>query len=266
MKHSLYYYARIYVLMLVQDFKSNLAYRADFFNSTAGMLATNFMGLISFWLIFRNIPSIEGFRYEELLFMYAYALLAASPMQLLFDNLWQLWICCENGDFIKYCFKPLNLYFYYVAEILDVKGFGQLIFAIIMMVYSWIKLAIPFTFVNVLMLIVSLFGASLVLIGIMTIASASAFVTIHGATIMQFMSRFREYARYPVTIFDGIFKFIFSYIIPIAFMAYYPAMFFLRPTDHPYMALLSPIVGVIMFILGYNVWMKGALHYAGTGS
>lgn len=252
--------------MIAQDGKSKMAYRADFIISSLGMLFTNITGLLSFWLIFRAIPAIEGFGYYEMLFIYAFSLISATPMQLFFDNLWQLWINCENGDFMKYCFKPLNLYFYYIAETLDVKGIGQFLFALVLFIYSWIKIGITVSFANILILLLVMGGASMVLIGMMTLASASAFICIHGVTILGFMNRFRDYARYPVTIFNKAFRFIFTFIIPVGFLSFYPSLYFLRPENHLVLSLLSPLAGIIMFIIGYKVWMKGALKYAGTGS
>lgn len=266
MKRSLKSYIKIYFMMISQDFKSKMQYRADFIISLFGMIATNILGLASFWLIFNSIPAIKGYSYNELLFMYGFIMLACIPMQLFFDNLWQLWIYCENGDFIKYCFKPINLFFYYVAETFDAKGLGQLAFGIATLVYAWVKLSIPLTVGNIAFLLLSLLGSALVLIGIMVIASAFTFITLNGITILLFVVRFRDYGRYPTVIFNKLFKFIFTYIIPIGFLAYYPSLFFLRPDSIPIIAYLTPVIGVIFFFVGYKFWMRCAVRYAGTGT
>ena len=266
MKRSLLSYIKLYFMMISQDFKSKMQYRADFWISTLAMLLTNATGIVSFLLIFNSIPMIKGFSLLELMFMYGFSLIAFTPMQLFFDNLWQLWIYTQNGDFIKYCFKPINLFFYYVAETFDAKGLGQFILGIIIFVISWVKLAIPVTVLNIAMVLFSLFGASLVLIGMMVLASAASFITLQGATVMMFVSRFRDYARYPTTIFNSVFKFIFTFIIPIGFISFYPSMFFLRPLENVKLAFLSPLVGIILFYFAYKVWMFAAKKYSGTGT
>lgn len=265
-KRSVLSYLRLYFKMIAQDIKSRMAYRADFFVSTIALIMVNLGGFVTFWLIFKAIPNIRGFDFYEVLFIYSFSLIAAAPMQLLFDNLWQLWIHCEQGDFIKYCFKPINLFFYYTAETFDVKGIGTLVMGIGMFVYSWLKLGIDFSIAKLGMLILSIFGASLVLIGIMTFAASSAFITVYGCPILVFFNQFREYARYPITIFNKVFKFIFTFIFPLGFMAFYPVMFFLRPDSNYLLSFLSPVIGIIVFHIGYKAWMRGALKYAGTGS
>ena len=129
-KRGLRFYARIYRKILVQDLKSKMSYRSDFVISTLGMIATNVTGFVSFWILFRNFPSINGWDYYEMLFLYGFSLVSLTPVQCLFDNNWSLRMNVYRGDFIKYCFRPINLFFYYQSEVFDVKGLGQLAFGI----------------------------------------------------------------------------------------------------------------------------------------
>ena len=100
---------------------------------------------ISFWILFRNFPSISGWGYYEMLFLYGFSLISLTPVQCLFDNNWSLRMNVYRGDFIKYCFRPINLFFYYQSEVFDIKGLGQLAFGLGTLIYSWIKLGLGFT-------------------------------------------------------------------------------------------------------------------------
>lgn len=62
-KRGFSYYWRIYRKIIAQDIKSKMSYRADFIISMFGMLATNVAGILSFWLIFQNFPTIKGWNY-----------------------------------------------------------------------------------------------------------------------------------------------------------------------------------------------------------
>jgi len=84
--------------------------------------------------------------------------------------------------------------------------------------------------------------------------------------IMVTAFKFKDYAKYPITIFNTVFRFVFTFIIPIAFIAYYPSLFFLRPDNIPLLAWLSPLLGLLFFYISYKIWMKGAISYNGTGS
>lgn len=78
--------------------------------------------------------------------------------------------------------------------------------------------------------------------------------------------KFKGYARYPITIFNTMFKIIFTFIILIAFVTYDPSMFLLKPESIPLLSYLSPLLDVAFFWLNYKLWMKGASTYSGAGS
>ena len=265
-RKSLSFYFLIYCKILAQDLKSKMSYRADFIISTIGMICTNISGFISFWIMFRNFPSIDGWNYYEILFLYGFSLISLTPVQCFFDNNWSLRQNVYSGDFIKYCFRPINLFFYYQSEVFDVKGLGQLAFGIGTLVYAWIKLGLGFSVLMLLKLIIFLLTASLIMIALQNAAAATCFWIQNSFYVLDLAYRFRDYAKYPVTIFSKAFRFIFTFVMPIAFIAYYPSLVILRPDQIPILSWLSPVIGVLFFWISYKIWMYGATRYSGTGS
>ncbi len=251
---------------MIQDIKSKMSYRADFIISTFGMVATNIAGFISFWILFQNFPSVNGWGYYEMLFLYGFSLISITPVQCLFDNNWSLRINVYSGDFIKYCFRPINLFFYYQSEIFDVKGLGQLFFGIGTLIYAWYKLSLPVTLLAVCKTVVFLTTASLIMISMQNAAAATCFWIQNSFFVLDLAFRFKDYAKYPMTIFSPVFRFIFTFLIPIAFIAYYPSLVILRPGEVPLLSWLSPFIGCLFFWLSYKLWMFGAMNYSGTGS
>jgi len=265
-KRGLGFYLRIYRKILVQDLKSKMSYRSDFIISTIGMIATNVTGFISFWILFRNFSSINGWDYYEMLFLYGFSLVSLTPVQCLFDNNWSLRMNVYSGDFIKYCFRPINLFFYYQSEVFDIKGLGQLAFGIGTIAYAWSHMSLPFTFWALCQLIIFLITASLIMIALQNAAAATCFWLTNSFFILDLALKMKDYAKYPITIFNSVFRFIFTFIIPIAFIAYYPSLVILRPDAVPVLSWLSPIFGVVFFYLSYKFWMLGVKKYDFTGS
>ena len=265
-RRGLKFYMDIYGKILVQDLKSKMSYRADFVISTIGMIVSNLVGFVTFYILFRNFPSINGRTMYEMFFLYGFSLVALTPVQCFFDNNWNLRFLVKSGDFIKYCFRPINIFFYFISEVFDVKGLGQLAFGIGTLVYAWRHLAIPVTAGTVLMTVLFLFAASLFMIAIMNFAAATCFWIQNSGYVMVIMFRFKDFAKYPVSIFNTVFRIIFTFVIPIAFIAYYPALVILRPENLPLLSWLSPFIGLMFFYLSYRFWMLGAHKYDGTGS
>ena len=264
-KRGLRFYASIYFKIIAQDFKSKMSYRADFIISMLGMIITNISGFVTFYIMFRNFETINGWNYYEMLFLYGFSLIALTPMQCLFDNNWNLRYAVYDGSFIKYCFRPINIFFYYISEVFDVKGLGQLLMGSLTLGYAWYNLGLQMTVGKAFLLVAALLTGSLFMIAIMNLAAATCFWLVNSGFVMVTMFKFTEYARYPVTIFQGIFRGLFTFVIPIAFVAYYPSYIFLRP-GLPVLTCLSPLLGIFFFWLSYRVWMLGAGRYSGTGN
>ena len=266
MLQTLRYYGRIYLLITSQYIKARMQYRADFIISAIGMAFSCLTSLFVFWVIFTSIPNLAGWSFNELVFMYAFYLLAVSPMQVFFDNMWNLRNHVQSGTFIRYYFRPLNMMFYFVSDVFDIKGLTQVAIGILAFIYASIQLHLSWTLFQLFLLVMSVFSASLVIISIMGIAACSAFWIINSFSIISLAFKLREFSPYPMTIFDGFFRFVFTYLIPLGFVAFYPAQFFLRPNDVNILVYLSPLVGIGLFVLMYRVWVRGVNSYSGTGS
>lgn len=263
---TLGFYTRLYFLIVSQYIKARMQFRTDFIISSVGMLFENVAGVFSLWILFKSIPNLEGWNYYELIFIYAFTLLALTPRQLFFDNIWALGFHLREGSFIKYYFRPLNMMFYYMSEVFDLKGLSQLLFGICAFVYSSVKLGLEWDIFKVILLLFTLLSSSLIMTALLNIAGSTAFWTTEPFSILMFTFRFSTFARYPITIFNRFLRILFTYVIPISFMAFYPSQLFLRPGNYSILTLFSPLAGVVLFIIGYAVWSKGVNSYCGTGS
>ena len=201
-----------------------------------------------------------------MLFLYGFSLIAITPMQCMLDNNWSLRMNVYNGDFIKYCFRPINLFFYYESEVFDAKGLGQFGFGIATLVYAWNKLGLPVTFFSIIKTVIFAITASLFMMAMQNAAAATCFWIDRSFYVLDLTFRLREYAKYPVTIFNPVFRFLFTFLFPIAFIAYYPSLVILRPDKVPMLSWISPVIGVLWFYMSYRIWMRGARKYNGTGS
>ncbi len=263
---SLAEYLRLYVIIETQYIKARMQYRADFVISSIGMFFSSLATLGVFWVILSTVPSLAGWSLMEMIFIYAFYMIAISPMQILFDHAWQIRFHIQQGTFLKYYFRPLNMMFYYMSEMFDIKGLTQLFVGIALMVYASIQLHLDWTVARVILLLVTLFSAALVQISIIVAASCAAFWVLDSYPVLGLAWKLREFSPYPMTIFDGAFRFAFTYVIPIGFVAFYPSQIFLRPEQVPPLIYFSPLIGIGLFALTYWIWTQGVNSYTGTGS
>ena len=263
---TLRYYARLYLLIVSQYIKARMQYRADFIISSIGMVFISLATILTFRVLFNSIPTLVGWSFDEIVFIYGFFMLAVTPLQLFFDHIWQLRYHVQEGTFIKYYFRPLNMMFYYMSEMVDLKGIVQVFLGFGALIYASARLGLVWTPLRVLLLFVMLFSSSMVTISILTMAACTCFWTTNSFPVMALALKIRDFAQYPMTVFEGFFRFIFTYVIPIGFVAFYPAQLFLRPEDVSPLVYISPLVGIGFFALAYVIWTKGVNSYTGTGS
>ncbi len=263
---SLSDYLRLYFIIEAQYIKARMQYRADFIISSIGMFFSSLATLGIFWVLFNSITDLAGWSLMEMVFIYAFYMIAISPMQILFDHIWQIRFDVQQGTFIKYYFRPLNMMFYYMSEVFDLKGLTQLAAGGVLLIYASLQLGLVWSPDKVLLLVIALSSAALVLISIIVTAGCTAFWVLDSYPVLGLAWRLREFAPYPMGIFDGAFRFAFTYLIPIGFVAFYPSQFFLRPEQVSPLVYLSPLVGIGLFAFTYWVWTRGVNSYSGTGS
>jgi ABC-2 type transport system permease protein len=259
-------YIRLYILIEKQYIKARMQYRADFIISSIGMFFSSIATLGVFWVILSTVPSLAGWSLMEMIFIYAFYMIAISPMQIVFDHAWNIRFHIQQGTFLKYYFRPLNIMFYYMSEVFDLKGLTQLFLGIALLIYASIQLHIVWTVARMMLLFVTLFSAALVQISIIVAASCAAFWITNSYPVLGLAWKLREFSPYPMTIFDGAFRFVFTYVIPIGFVAFYPSQIFLRPEQVSPLTYFSPLIGIGLFAITYRIWTLGVNSYSGTGS
>lgn len=260
------YYLHIYKVILMQDLKVKMSYRADFVGSILENIISIVLEFITLIILLTHSDSLAGWNRYEMIFFNGFALMSIAPYQSLFSNQWNLSYNVLYGGFIKYCFRPVDRYFYFISETFDIKGVVQFLCGLIMVLFAWNNLDLPFN-IFILIKIVFFWGmASLFFVGVMNFASATCFWIQHSEIVMTLCYRFKDYAKYPVTLFGPVLQVLFSTVIPIAFISYYPCVDILRNTEKQLMLWIAPVFSLFFFYISYKFWIKGANTYIGTGS
>jgi ABC-2 type transport system permease protein len=263
---SIRHYFRVYVIIAGQYVKARMQYKVDFLISSIGAFFVQTAGFIVFWVLYKNIPSIRGWKFNEIIFIYGYSLIALVPLQLFFQNVWSLRENIITGNLTKYYFRPLSLLFSFMSEVFDIKALGQFIFGAYLIYYASPRLDIHWNPLSFIWFIILVISSSLIIISILLMGASIVFYSNYGGDMNVFLYKLKDYSRYPVTIFSSFFKITFTFILPVSFLGFYPSLFFIRPWDVPALSYLTPVVGIVFTFIAYRVWKKGLTFYTGAGS
>ena len=93
---------KLHRIFIKQDLKRLMEYKIDFATGAVGMLLAQGVNIVFLSIIFSQIPALDGWKYEEILFIYGFALLPKAIDHLFTDNLWAIaYFIIRKGDFDK---------------------------------------------------------------------------------------------------------------------------------------------------------------------
>ena len=139
------------------------------------------------------------------------------------------------------------------------------------MILSIVRLGITMTPLRIVLLIVFLLGSALLQSGCFLIFSAPNFSLVRAEKILDlFFFEISSFVQYPITIYPLFMQTVLSFILPYAFINFYPAQFILGKQDFsvfgPVMQYLAPLVGAAVFAFGIWFWNRSLRRYQSTGS
>jgi ABC-2 type transport system permease protein len=251
--------------------KTKLEYRFAFFTELLAQ-AIIYLGIfVSIWIIYSRFPLIQGWDFNSVLLLYNFNMFSFSVSGLIFwsplRNLEQQII---SGDFDVVLTKPMNPLLYLLSKNFNHVYLGTVFLGVGVFIYLFIHLNIEWTIFAVIFFIINIFGSILIQSSIMIFTGSFSFFTGKSSSLAGFaIYGFRRYIDYPITYFSKFVQIILTFVLPYAFINFYPT---LNLIDHesinlinPILPYISSIVGLVLFILAYRFWLFGLQRYKSGG-
>jgi len=258
-----------YLKLYAQYFKTNVLrwveYKTDFLIGIAAMFFTNMVTIVFISVIFMHIHEINGWTFPQLLFLVGLSQLAFGFWHVFLCGLWGVEEYIRWGDFDRFLIRPANTLFQVIANWVDDDGIGNLLGGAVVLTIASSMLGLSWTAFNVLMLALSFVGGVLILLALTLIPATIAFWTTRSQSLMDIILHFTRFIEYPIDIYASPIVLFLTFILPFAFINYYPAQIFLKTGMHMQLAYLTPIVGVVCFAIAYSFWKIGIKNYSSVG-
>jgi ABC-2 type transport system permease protein len=252
-------YAALYWLFLTQRLKILMEYRVNFMIGAASTIMMQAAGLLTIWVVMRQVPTLNGWRYDEVLLIYGLITLTKSINHMFADNLWTVGrVYIRSGDFDRFLVRPIDPLFHLLADRFCHDGVGNFLVGAALVIKSSLALGIIWSPLNMLMLAVGTLSGGLIFIGLNMITAVSAFWIMDSVPVTRVIFEIHEFAKYPLTMYHRSIGILLTWLIPFGFASFYPASYML--------AWLSPVVALVLLFIGYRAWRFGLRHYTSTGS
>lgn len=260
-------YLAIFFHYTAQYTKSKLAYRADFFIYVLSDLLLQSVNLIFLLVIFTKVPAIKGWTRDQILFIYGFFLVPFGIYSGFFNHLFDVpekYVL--EGELDRVLVRPLNAWFQVVVETMNPELMVSAAAGVAIMAYSGRAMHLVFTWWDIPLALVLFAGAALIYGGIYTLLASLGFWTEGNIGLMPMVYNLSNYGRYPMTVYRGPVRFILTWVLPFAFVGFYPSTLLMHRYEFAGYAMLTPVIGVISFLIAYRVWVAGIRRYRGTGS
>ncbi len=266
MIHTIKRYWRLYRVLIAQFFKVVMQSKVDFLMGLLGFFLTQATGIIFLYLIFQQIPDLQGWTLDELIFIYGFAQIPRGIDHLLTDNIWLVaWRLVINGDFDRYMLRPMNVFFQVIAEKLQPDALGELLIGFILVIMSVLKGVAVTDVAHVALFLVSILAGALIYTSIKLFFAALAFWLKQSGPFLQVAYDMANFAKYPTEIYNKVIRFIITWIIPFAFVAYLPASYFLAKGGAE-VILIECAIALVFWGIAYGTFQYGLKGYESAGN
>lgn len=252
--------------------KSWFQYRIDACMRSLAVLLREATGVIVIYLTMLTFGEINGWNIYELLLLFSFVYVTYGVLIIFFTGLRDFEFLVNTGQFDRFLLRPRGSLYQVIASNSDwfaAIGHGGL--GIALFVFSANKVEIVWNIWNIIYSIGCVIGGVLIQGAIFLIIASLSFRFIKTGSIRDlFYGNTRKFANYPISIFPKVIRIFMTYIVPFAFVNYYPASYLLnkevgREGISIYM-YITPVVGVIMFGIAYFFWNYNLKCYKSSGN
>jgi ABC-2 type transport system permease protein len=249
--------------------RSSLAYPLSFWMLTASSALITFLDFVGLALMFHTVPALGGFGLREVALLYGASGIGIGVGDLLIGSVEQVGVHVRTGTLDSMLTRPVPLLVQVCADRFAIRRLGRITQAVVVFAIAawWVDWTMPKLALTVVML-----GSScLIFFALFVGFSCIQFWTVDST---EFANAFtyggNTMTQYPMTIFPREVLKALTFLVPLAFVNWYPCLYLLDRPDPfgmpSWFCLLSPVAALATLCLALLAWRTGVRHYTSTGS
>ncbi len=263
---------RIAMQSLKMSILTRMQYRVDTIVATMAVFIRESTNIIVIYLALLKFNKINDWNVNEMLFLFSILFLTYAFVVSLFADLRDFFSMIREGRFDRLLVRPRGLLFQLIlnnADLMASAGHGTL--GILLFLFSAGRVGIEWDVITVLYYIGAILGGVLIQGGMFIFFSALSFYFVETNSLREiFYWNMRKFAGYPISIYNKLIQGLMIYVVPFAFVNYFPAQYLLRKQDmanyNEIYMYIAPVVGVVLYLVAYGFWRISVKRYKSTGN
>ncbi len=251
--------------------RGQMTYRMSFLMQIAGNFIVNFVEVIVLWALFQRFESMGGWNLTEVVFLHGLAMTMFTIGDTLSDGLQSVPELNREGNFDRLMLRPMSTYIQALVNEVSLRHLGLMAQGLLLLGIGIATVDAHWTALKVLYLLIVLFSGGALFVSIFTIEGIISFWTVNSIEAVNALTYGgSDLGQYPLHIFQRGMRMLFLWVVPIGFLTYYPALYFLDKPDPlglPDIAkFIAPVPAIIFcYVIGRG-WSFAVRHYRSTGS
>jgi len=244
--------------------RAQLSYRASFVMDCIAQMLGGLAELVTIIVLFAHIPSMGGFSVDEVVLIYGMANLAFSLADLVAGQI-------ERLPLDAVLMRPLTALGQLFASDVQLRRLARTALAVGVTVYALSVVDVEWTVARVALLVVAPLAGAVIFSCLFVAANSVAFWIIEGTEISNAVTYGSStLTSYPITIYGRWLRRLLAYVVPAAFVSYFPVLALLGKPDPlglpEFLQWSTPVVALLSVLVAGSIWRLAIRHYRGTGS
>ncbi|MFF4451083.1 ABC transporter permease [Streptomyces goshikiensis] len=262
---------RGYGLIVAMWIRSTMTYRTSFFLATFGNAAVQLLDFVAIYIMFSHVDALGGFSLPEIALLYGSCSASLGLADLLLGNTDRVGVRVRDGSLDTMLVRPVPLLAQVAADRFALRRLGRIVQGLGVLGWAVWALDVAWTPVTVLLVPVMIVAGAAIFAAVMVAGAAFQFVAGDAAEVQNsFTYGGNTMLQYPPTVFGKDLLRGVTFIVPLAFVNWLPALHVLGRPDPlglpGWVAYLSPLVAFVAFLPASLAWRAGVRSYRSTGS
>jgi ABC-2 type transport system permease protein len=241
---------------------AELEYRSNFFVQLLASAGNLFGSAFSLTLFYRGGGGFPGWSFDQgLVVLGLFSIFTGIVTVVLYPNLSRIVQHVEQGTLDFVLLKPIDSQLQVSLRVLSPWGLPDMMLGLGLVGYGCVRSdARP---ADALLALAPLFTGALILYALwFTVATTSIwFVKIYNAT--EVLRGLLDAGRFPMAAYPVAYRFVFTFVVPVAFLTTIPAEVILGRARLPWLAA-SALIAVALLLVSRAFWRFSLKSYTGA--
>ncbi|WP_330335036.1 ABC transporter permease [Streptomyces sp. NBC_00536] len=251
--------------------RATMTYRTSFLISLFGNGAGSLLDFVAIYIMFRHVNVLGGFTLPEIALLYGSCSASLGLADLLLGNTDRIGVRIRDGSLDTMLVRPVPVLAQVAADRFALRRLGRVVQGLGVLVWAVSVLDVQWTVGRVLLMPVMVVAGAAIFGAVMVAGAAFQFVAGDAAEVQNsFTYGGNTMLQYPPTVFGKELLRGVTFVVPLAFVNWLPALHVLGRPDPlglpGWLAYVSPLVAALVLVPASWAWRAGLRSYRSTGS